>query len=244
MRHALQGLALLSCNAKREDAEGQLRAAAVTESKLKRDLAVLKDEKKSVVVRVSQLEGEVADAQAALAAARAGDLLQRTRTFKRLMSCITHHPDFAAALSAPPPPAIENESTQTSPPPPLPRSAPPTPPPPPSPRAMLLLVFEALSDGKYTYEVPKQEEEEQQHQQHQQQRAVTPPPPPAAVEPPSPSAKRRLCDEVHARLLQLLQLLSPTLPPLHRPNPHMPPSPSPRLFSAGLRMRSMCHVSF
>jgi hypothetical protein len=70
---ALQGLALLSCNAKREEAEGQLRAAAVTESKLKRDMVVLKDEKKALVARVSQLEGEVADAQAALAAARAGD---------------------------------------------------------------------------------------------------------------------------------------------------------------------------
>jgi hypothetical protein len=70
-----QGLALLSCNAKREEAEGQLRAAAVTESKLKRELLVLKDEKKAAVTRISQLEGEIADALAALAAARAGAAL-------------------------------------------------------------------------------------------------------------------------------------------------------------------------
>ena len=68
----LQGIALISCNAKREEAEGQIRAAAVTESKLKREVLVLKDEKKAVVARVAQLEGEMADAMAALAAARAG----------------------------------------------------------------------------------------------------------------------------------------------------------------------------
>ena len=62
---------MLSCNAKREEAEGQLRAAAVAESKLKRDLLVLKDDKKAMVARMSQLEGDMADALAALAAARA-----------------------------------------------------------------------------------------------------------------------------------------------------------------------------
>jgi hypothetical protein len=70
---SLQGTALLSCNAKREEAEGQLRAAAVAESKLKRDVLVLKDEKKAVVARVSQLEAEISDAMSALAAARAGE---------------------------------------------------------------------------------------------------------------------------------------------------------------------------
>ena len=68
-----QGIALLSCNAKREEAEGQIRAAAVTESKLKREVLVLKDEKKAMVARAAQLEGEMADAMAALAAARAGE---------------------------------------------------------------------------------------------------------------------------------------------------------------------------
>jgi hypothetical protein len=69
-----QGIALLSCNAKREEAEGQIRAAAVTESKLKREVLALKDEKKAMVARAAQLEGEMADAMAALAAARAGEL--------------------------------------------------------------------------------------------------------------------------------------------------------------------------
>jgi hypothetical protein len=40
---------------------------------LKREVLVLKDDKKAVVSRVAQLEGEMADAMAALAAARAGE---------------------------------------------------------------------------------------------------------------------------------------------------------------------------
>jgi hypothetical protein len=69
----LQGLALLSCNAKREESETLLRAAAVAESKFKREILVLKDEKKALGARVAQLEGDMADAMAAVAAARAGE---------------------------------------------------------------------------------------------------------------------------------------------------------------------------
>jgi hypothetical protein len=202
-----QAQAVVACTAKREEAESLWRAAVVAENKLKRDVLALKDERKTLAARITQLEMQLVDARASLSAAHAGKPRSAPVLIFALFS--TRVSDIAAALAGPPPVVVEHDATQTTPPPPTsaPRTPPPlsAPAPPLSPRSMLLEVFGMLSEAAHVNESPDSHEQQQQQEedQHIMPELACPGTPPAltsaaAPEAASPTAKRRLCDEVRS----------------------------------------------